>query len=98
MVHNTLPYLRSSALASPSCPHPQHTLHTITQVKEDLDERARAWKDDLREEIRELFKDAAVKSNIEMEQAFGPYVDAVSVEASKWASVIRVVCVVCVSV
>jgi len=57
------------------------------QVKLDLDNRADAWKGDLRDEMRELFKDAAVQSNFEMEQALGPYVDAVSVEASKWASV-----------
>lgn len=57
------------------------------QVKADLDERAKGWKDELSTEIRELFKDAAVKANFEMEQALGPYVDAVSVEADKWETV-----------
>ena len=32
-----------------------------------------------------MTQEAAVQSNFEMEQALGPYVDAVSVEASKWA-------------
>jgi hypothetical protein len=57
------------------------------QVNADLEARAAGWKNELREEIRELFKEAATQSNFEMEQALGPYVDAVSVEADKWESV-----------
>jgi len=57
------------------------------EVSADLEARAKGWRSELREEIRELFKEAAVKSNFEMEQALGPYVDAVSVEADKWESV-----------
>jgi len=57
------------------------------EVAKELEGRAKGWKEELRAEVRDLFREAAVKSNFEMEQAFGPYVDAVSVEASKWASV-----------
>ena len=57
------------------------------QVAQDVDARAKGWRDDLRDEVRALLVQAARDANFEMEQAFAPYVDAVSVEADKWESV-----------
>ena len=45
-----------------------------------------------------MTQEAAVQSNFEMEQALGPYVDAVSVEASKWARCVIAFAFACVRV
>ena len=44
-----------------------HTLMNMNMCTE-LEGRAKGWKEELRAEVRDLFREAAVKSNFEMEQ------------------------------
>mmetsp|Transcript_7713 Transcript_7713/g.17614 ORF Transcript_7713/g.17614 Transcript_7713/m.17614 type:complete len:785 (-) Transcript_7713:51-2405(-) len=57
------------------------------EVADDLDARSVKWKAAVKEDVEKLFQQAASTSAFEIEQAFAPYVDAVSVEADKWSKV-----------
>ncbi|EKX31607.1 hypothetical protein GUITHDRAFT_166857 [Guillardia theta CCMP2712] len=57
------------------------------EVADDLDSRSAKWKAAVKEDVEKLFQQAARTSAFEIEQAFAPYVDAVSVEAERWTKV-----------